>query len=159
MSVRILALFLAGACMAWAQRYTGPRPPQPDLLYLLHASSLVATEVAEAQQQDGKKETTTYWVAGAESKAKTPLAEPIFLLASEKILPDTLELYRFEVKGGRRELTLTQRRSRGGPRPIRMSVTRLDSGLYRLEASETLENGEYGISPNTSNKVFCFQVY
>jgi hypothetical protein len=42
---------------------------------------------------------------------------------------------------------------------LRLSVTRLDRGMYRIEASETLENGEYSISPNDSNRVFCFQVY
>jgi len=33
------------------------------------------------------------------------------------------------------------------------------SGSYRIEASETLENGQYSISPNDSNHVFCFEVY
>ena len=148
-----------GAGAVWAQKYSGPKPPKPDVVYLLHASNLVATEVAEAKQQDGKKDATTYWVSGPASNAKTPLAEPIFLLASGKLQPDSLELYRFDVKNGRRELTLEQKRSRNGPRPLRMSVTKIENGLYRLEASETLENGEYGLSPSGSNTVFCFQVY
>ena len=152
-------LVLLGVGTLLAQKYTGPRPPQTDTVYLLHAVNLVATEVAEAQQQDGKKDSTTYWVSGPASSAKTPLAEPIFLLASEKLQPDNLELYKFEVKNGRRELTLAQKGRRGGPRPLRLSVTRLESNLYRIEASETLENGEYGLSPTGSNRVYCFQVY
>lgn len=143
---------------AWAQKYAGPRPAKTDVVYLLHASNLVQTEVQEAQQ-DGKKDSTTYGVAGATSSARTPLAEPIFVLASDKISPESLELYKFDVKNGRRELTLQEKRKRGGPRPLRVSVTKLDTGLYKLEASETLENGEYGLSPSGSNRVFCFQVY
>jgi hypothetical protein len=141
-----------------AQKYDGPRPPQKDVVYLLHASNLVPTEVQEAQQE-GKKDSTTYSVPGTSSSARTPLAEPIFVIASEKISAESLELYKFEVKSGKRELTMQEKRRRGGPRPFRVSVTRLDNGLYKLEASETLENGEYGLSPSGSNKVFCFQVY
>jgi hypothetical protein len=159
MSVRWIALLALCAAAAWGETYNGPKPPKTDVVYLLHASNLVETEVSEAKVQDGKKDTTTYFVAGASSPAKTPLAEPIFLLASDKILPESLELYRFEIKNGRRELTLAQKRSRSGPRPVRMTVSKVSSGLYRIEASETLENGEYGLSPNGSNKVFCFQVY
>jgi hypothetical protein len=158
MNIRLLALLLIAASAVWAQKYSGPKPPKTDVVYLLHASTLVETEAGEAKQQDGKKDTTTYVVAGTASTAKTPLAEPIFLLASDKLAADSLELYRFEVKNGRRELSTVQK-SRNGPRPLRMSVTKIDNGLYRIEASETLENGEYSISPTNSNKVFCFQVY
>ena len=156
--VRSLLLWLVILCPLWAQKYDGPRPPKKDVVYLLHASNLVATEVQEAQQE-GKKDSTTYSVAGAASPARTPLAEPIFVLASDKISAESLELYKFDVKNGKRELTMQEKRRRGGPRPFHVTVTRLDAGLYKLEASETLENGEYGLSPSGSNRVFCFQVY
>ena len=69
----------------------------------------IVTEVTEAQQEN-KKDENTFSVAGAASSARTPVAEPIFLLRSEKIKPDALELYRFEVKNGRRQLTLSRKR-------------------------------------------------
>jgi hypothetical protein len=153
-----LALLLVGASALWAQKYTGPRPPQPDMLYLVHADNLVPTEASDAKQESKKNE-TTFTIAGASSTARTPLAEPIFIIQSDKIVPDRLELYRVEVKSGHREVTMAPKRTRGGPRPLRLSVTRLDRDLYRIEASETLENGEYSISPSDSNRVFCFQVY
>ncbi len=143
---------------ASAQKYTGPRPPRPDVLYLVHADNLVPTEIAEAKQ-DSKKNEMTFSISGASSPARTPLAEPIFIIESDKISPERLELYRMDVKSGRREVTMTQKRARGGPRPLRLSVTRIEKGLYRVEASETLENGQYSISPNDSNHVFCFEVY
>jgi hypothetical protein len=142
----------------WAQKYTGPRPPQPDMLYLVHADNLVPTEVSDAKQESKKNE-TTFTIAGANSTARTPLAEPIFIMQADKIDPERLELYRVEVKNGHREVSMAPKRTRGGPRPLRLSVTRLDRGMDRIEASETLENGEYSISPNDSNRVFCFQVY
>ena len=71
---------------------------------------------------------------------------------------DALELYRFEVKNGRRQLTLSRKRSdKSGP--FHLSITKLDKDLYRVEADEVLENGEYSLSPNGSNVVFCFQIY
>jgi hypothetical protein len=36
---------------------------------------------------------------------------------------------------------------------------RLDKDLYKLEAVESLEPGEYSLSPEGSDQVFCFQVY
>jgi hypothetical protein len=153
-----IALLLVSSAVTWAQKYTGPRPAQADMVYLVHADNLVPTEVADAKQESKKNE-ATYTIAGAASSARTPLAEPIFLIQSDKIQPDRLELYRLDVKNGHREVTMAQRRLRGGPRPLRLTVTRLDGGLYRIEASETLENGEYSLSPNDSNHVFCFEVY
>ena len=40
-----------------------------------------------------------------------------------------------------------------------MEATRIGDKLYRLEVEESLEPGEYSISPEGSNQVFCFQVY
>jgi hypothetical protein len=140
-----------------ADDYTGPRPPKPDVLYLVHASNLVPTEVTEASQE-GKKDDSTFSVAGAASSARTPLSEPIFLLRSEKIKPDALELYRFDVKNGRRQLTLSKKR-KDNSGPFHLSITKLDKDLYRVEADEALENGEYSLSPNGSNAVFCFEIY
>jgi hypothetical protein len=142
------------AAIAFGQAYTGPRPPKPDMVYLVHADNLVPTEAAEARQ-----EKLTFIVAGTTSTARTPLAEPIFLLEADKIQAQSLELYKMEVKGGKREVTVVQRRTRGGPRPVRLTVTHLDGKLYKIEAAEELENGEYALSPNGSNTVFCFEVY
>ena len=159
MATRIhLILATLAVLTASAQSYKGPRPPKADVVYLVHASNLVPTEVSEARE-DTKKNTTTYSVAGASSPARTPLAEPIFMLMSDRINAESLELYRMDVKNGQREVSTSQKRTRGGPRAFRVSVTRLDRGLYKLEASETLENGEYALTPSGSNKVFCFEVY
>lgn len=155
--MRFVPLLLLATLAAAADDYTGPRPPKPDVLYLVHASNLLPTEVTEAQQ-DGKKDETTFSVSGAASSARTPLAEPIFLLRSEKIKPNALELYRFEVKNGRRQLTLSKKR-KDNSGPFHLSITKLDKDLYRVEADEALENGEYSLSPNGSNAVFCFQIY
>ena len=70
---RILPLVLAVAGAGFAQKYDGPRPPQPDLPYLKHADSLVATEAAEAKEEK-RKDDLLYIVEGASSSAKTPLS-------------------------------------------------------------------------------------
>ena len=153
----VFSFLLLATLAAGADDYTGPRPPKADVLYLVHASSLIPTETTEATQE-GKKDDTTFSVPGAASTVRTPLAEPIFLLRSEKIKPDALELYRFEVKNGRRQVTLSRKR-KDSSGPFHLSVTKLDRDLYRVEADEALENGEYSLSPSGSNAVFCFQVY
>lgn len=157
-STLVLLCASLGSLAFGAEKYTGPRPPKPDVLYLMHADNLVATEAAEAKQETGKKDETIYSMPGANSSARTPLVEPIFLIESDKILPERLELYRWEVKSGHREL-LVKSGKKGGTRPLHLSVTKLEGRLYRVEASEPLADGQYSVSPNDSNRVFCFEVF
>jgi hypothetical protein len=156
----ILLLTLAAALVPAQKKYNGPRPSKPDVLYLLHASNLVETEVQEAKEEKHKDD-TIYVVDGASSTARTPLAEPIFLIDSKKIQPDRLQLYRLETKNGRREVEFPppNKRRKDSNRPLHLSMKRISDGLYRIEANEYLQNGEYVITPEGSNEVFLFQVY
>lgn len=158
--MRFAILLLACAATLAAQKYTGPRPPKPDVLYLVHADNLVPTEITEANEEK-KKDDIIATVQGASSPARTPLAEPIFLIEADKLVPDKFELYKLESKNGRREVTLpaTAKRRKNAAEPVRISITRLEGRLYRVEASEILEPGEYGMSPAGTSTVFCFQVY
>jgi hypothetical protein len=147
---------VAAVCAAFAQKYDGPRPPKPDVPYLKHADNLVATEVAQAKEEK-RKDDTVYTIEGANSSAKTPLAEPIFVFQSVKLLPDKLQLFKLEIKNGHREIAFSKKK---GPEPIRVEVTRLSSdNLYKLEVDEQLAAGEYSLSPEGSNQVFCFSVF
>jgi hypothetical protein len=142
-----------------AEDYKGPRPPKSDIPYLLHAGDLVATEVTEASQETQKK-SATYTIPGASSPAKTPLAEPIFILESKDLDPAALELWRLDVHNGQRSVSIaggTHRKGSAGP--FHLSVTKIGDRLYRIEAQDMLENGEYSLSPAGSNRAYCFQVY
>jgi hypothetical protein len=141
-----------------ADKYTGPRPEKADVPYLLHASNLVQTEIGEAKEES-RKDGRAYVLSGASSPARTPLAEPIFLIRVEKLNPDKLALYPLEVKNGNREVFLPNRPKKDSARPVHTIITRVADGLFRLEANEGLENGEYALSPDGSNQVFAFQVY
>jgi hypothetical protein len=151
----ILALPACALCLL-AQKYSGPKPPKPDVPYLLHANNLLETEIGQAQEA-GRKDDITYTIAGAASPARTPLASPILLIRADKLSPERLDLYRMDVRNGHREITFSKKRSK--TRPIRLSVTRLGENMYRIEVDESLENGEYSITPSGSNQVFCFAVY
>jgi hypothetical protein len=157
MRLVILAL-LAAAGYAQSEKYTGPRPPKPDVPYLLHANKLVELDAAVAQQSE-RKDDTVFTVPGTASTAQTPLPEPIFVIASEKIAPDKLDMFRMTAKGGARELVIPKKPKRDSARPVRMTASRLEGNLYKLEAQEFLENGEYCMSPQGANSVFCFAVY
>lgn len=152
----ILPLIMGAALAASAQTaYTGPKPPKPDLPYLKHADQLVATEALSAKE-DKKKDSSVYTIDGAGSPAKTPLASPVFIFQSDKLKPEDLQLFRLETKGGHREITISKK----GPEPIRVEVTRLNvPNLFRLEVYNDLEAGQYSLSPNNSNQVFCFEVF
>ena len=160
MSVRKLLLAPVLLCpVLFAADYKGPLPPKPDLPYLLHASDLVPTEAVTASQSSQKK-SSTFTIQGASSAAKTPLAEPIFILETKSLDPASLELWRFEVRNGERSVSVTGGvHHKGASGPYHLSVTKIGDRLYRLEAQEMLENGEYSLSPAGSNQAFCFQIY
>jgi hypothetical protein len=156
---RTIALILFATATALGQKYNGPRPPKPDLPYLIHAEDLVATESTEAKEESRNKEDLAYVVRGASSPARTPLAGPMFLLEAVKLVPERLQLYKLEVKNGNREVFFSKKNRNKSARPLHLNVTRLAQGLFRVEVTESLENGEYSLTPEGSNQVFCFQVY
>ena len=158
MLVVALGCVCSGLFAAEEEKYSGPRPPKPDLPYLMHADNLIATEAGEAREDRKGKSDSTYTIPGAASSARTPLAEPVFLFQSDKIAPESLQLFRLEVKGGSREVVIGKKKS---GHPLHLSVKPLGGRLYRIEVNEGLglENGEYSLSPESSNTVFCFAVY
>ena len=157
MRIRCLALCLAGAFAAAAQNYSGPLPPRTDLPYLKHAENLVPTEALDAKEEKGKKGDVVYVIPGAASSARTPLASPVFLLEADKLVAAKLALYKLESRNGRREIVFSPKKQ---PKAIRVELTRLNADkLYRLEVEESLEPGEYALSAEGSNQVFCFQVF
>jgi hypothetical protein len=134
------------------------RPRKKDVPYLLEADKLIETEVQQATQSGSKKE-QTFSIPGTTSTARTSLPEPIFLFAPDRISADQLGLYKLQVTNGRREVTTGKRHSDEEETTFRLTLRRLDAGLYRIEAAEMLEPGEYALSPRGSNTAFCFTVY
>ena len=157
MTCRVVILLGAVATALLAQKYEGPRPAKPDIPYIKHADSLLATEVSEATEEK-RKDDILYVVPGAESTVKTPLASPILLFQSDKIVPDTLQLFKLETRNGRREILFSHKK-RQTAKPIRIDITRLGPDLYQVEVTSSLDKGEYSLSPDGSNRVFCVQVY
>jgi hypothetical protein len=140
--------------LAAALAQNEPKPEKPDLPYLKHATTLIATEAVAAKPEKHGND-TRYIITGANSPARTPLAAPIFLFQSDKIAADSLEFYRLESKGDHREIDY----SKSGPEPLRLIVTRLPGSLYRVEAYEGQEEGEYALRPRDSGTFFCFAIY
>jgi hypothetical protein len=154
----IAAAISVGGTLAAADKYTGPRPAKVDIPYLLHAANLVETEIGEAKEES-RKDGRAYILNGASSQVRTPLAEPIFLIRVEKLNPDKLALYPLEVKNGSREVFFPNRPKKDSVRAVHTIVTRVADGLFRVEANEGLDNGEYALSPDGTNQVFAFQIY
>ena len=134
-----------------------PTPEKADVPYLIHATNLVEVEQSTANEETQKND-QLYWVAGANSPVQTPLAGPQFLFKSGKINPQDFQLYGFESKNGRREV-LIRKKKKMVATPHFVSVFDAGPGLYRIRVDDTLANGEYCLTPNGSNAVFCFAVF
>ena len=150
-------LVTAGSLALAADKYSGPRPPKADILYLMHADTLIETEVGEAKEESRKGQNAAI-SSGASSPARTPLPEPVLLVKVDKLAVDKLAAYRYEVRNGNREVVIPTNK-RKNFKPIYSNVTRLEDGLYKVEVDQILEPGEYCFSPDGSNQTFSFQVY
>ncbi len=153
----VVPLLLAST--GFAEKYSGPKPPKPDVPYIVHADNLVETEVLEAKEQKSKKDVMTYVIPGGNSTAKTPLASPIFLIQADKIAADKLQLFQLTSKGGQREVVFSKK-GKQSAQPLIINVNPLGSdNLFRIEVDQTLKPGEYALTPDGSNQVFCFAVF
>jgi hypothetical protein len=133
-------------------------PGKSDTPYLLQAGNLVELTAVVAGEEKKKNE-ITYFVPGASSTVRTPLAGPEFMLLSENLDPNVVRLYPFEVRNGRRQITFNEKKQKQNPVPIILSVFPVSKGLYKIRVDESLERGEYALTPDDSNDVFCFSVY
>jgi hypothetical protein len=134
-----------------------PKPDKKDVLYLVHASSLVQTEVVRPMPKDSG-DSTTWSIPGASSLARTPLALPIMTIDAAAIAPEKLQMYQFQQNGSRRELTL-KKKGASEAEPILIMVSNISGSLYRVEVVNEVPNGEYGLTVPGSNQFFCFSVF
>ena len=152
----LVVLTFAGLTLA-ADKYMGPRPPKADVPYLLHADNLIETEAGVATTET-RKDATFAVLKGATSPAKTPLAEPIFIIRTDKFSPEKFEAYKLTAANGQREVMIGHKKPKNVQRPIHLAITRLDDRLYRIEVDEPLENGEYTLTPQGSDDTFSFSI-
>jgi len=153
-----LAVLVLGLPALAQSKYTGPRPDKADVVYLQHVDKLIETETGQATQSEEKNK-TVYRVPGASSPVRTPMAEPILLFKSDRINPDKLTMYRMTVEGGQRVLSFPNKPGKDSPKPVYIIVTPLDRGLFKIEVNDFMDDGEYGLSPEGSNAVYCFSTF
>lgn len=134
-----------------------PKPPKGDVPYVIHATSLMEIEVNQAGQEETKKE-TIFHVPGTNSTARTPLGFPEFLFAPESIDPRTLQLFEMTPGKGRREI-LYRKKKKILAQPLILEVqdTEMD-GVVKIRVKSPLRPGEYCLTPDGTNDVFCFAV-
>ncbi len=155
----MIAVALAVPFAAWAEMpYQGAKPAKKDVPYLVLGDQLLETEASEANQLE-EKNRTTYSVKGASSSARTPLAEPAFLLMPGDMKPESLSLYPMKVDKGNRSVTFNAKPKKDDPRPIPLLFHPRKDGTMMIESNQFLDPGEYCLSPQGANTVFCFQVY
>ena len=155
----ILALVLLPVAGAQQRNREVVKPPKTDLSYLIHADNLLPTEHAQAQEDASKKNQVRFWVAGASSSAKTPLAGPSFLFQGETIDPRSLSLFAFEVRNGQREVLFLQKKKKKSAKPFFTSIHPVGEGVVKIQVDASLAVGEYRLTPEGLNDVFCFSVF
>jgi hypothetical protein len=152
----LLAVSLLSAQSTGRRKSALPDPPKKDVPYIIHAGNLVETEIGQAKQESRKDE-VAYAIPGPGSSVRTPLAGPEFLFESETISPDRLQLYKLESKNGRREVTVL-RKKKPVAKPIRLSVFQVQGKVFKIRVDDSLASGEYALSPDGSDTVFCFAI-
>jgi hypothetical protein len=152
-----LIAFSVTVILSAQQKYTGPPPPKDNVPYLVHADNLVETEIKTASQQT-KKDDTIYLIPGDKSTARTPLASPTLVILAAGMDVDKLQLFHLEVKNDHREVTF-RKKGKGGTVPLKTNITKVSGNLYQIEVADSLPPGEYSLSPDGTNDVFCFAVY
>lgn len=158
-AIAVCLLFALLPVAVWAEMpYLGPAPSKTDHVYLVLGDRLVESEELEASQSE-QKNRTVYTVSGASSFARTPLAEPAFLLKPGTMRPETLSLYQMKVEKGARSITFNAKPKKDDPRSIPLLFHPRKDGTTLIETNQFLEDGEYCLSPQGANTVFCFQVY
>lgn len=159
-----LVTLLAWCCVTLAAQQDGglnrlglPNPPKQDVPFLIHGSQLVELDRAAATMEESKNQ-VRYWIPGAAAAAKTPLAAPDFLFDSGEVDPRDLELYRFEVVKGRREL-LYRRKKKVVAEPYFLNLEGVEERVVRIRINASLQPGEYGITPRGQDSVYTFSVF
>ena len=154
--VALLTAVLPAAAQPVNPKSGLPNPPKPDTPYLIHASILLETERNEAKEET-RRDDQLYYVPGTTSGVKTPLAGPEFLFQSETVAPERLQLFKLEVRSGRREVVVA-RKKKPVAQPGRLSVFRLEPKLSKVRVDDSLTPGEYCLTPDGSNAIFGFTV-
>ncbi len=154
--ITIAILFVA--YLVGQPKYTGPKPPKKNVPYLVHAGNPVETEVSTAFQIINN-DLITYVISGEKSTARTPLASPIFVIEPAALTDvEKFRLFRLEAKDGHRTVTFHNKGLRGAM-PLRIQITPIPGGLYQIEVADTLSPGQYALTPDGTNEVFCFEVF
>lgn len=155
--LRLACVVILAGLVCAQDGYRGPVPERRDFPFLVHADNLLATEAGTAREEL-LKDGMIYVIPGERSPSRTPLACPVFVIAADAAEVEKLRLFRLRVRSEHREIAFS-RRDRSGGALFRTAVTRVGGGLYRISVVDSLEAGEYALSPDGSDAVFCFEVY
>lgn len=154
---RAAVVILCVGLLSAQEAYNGPVPAHRNVPYLVHADSLVETEAGSARERL-LKDGMIYFVPGDRSPSRTPLACPTLVIDADGAEVEKLRLFRLRVRGDHREIAFSRRDKSGGA-VLRTHVTRISGGIYRVSVLDSLEPGEYALSPDGSDAVFCFAVF
>ncbi|HEY4084705.1 MAG TPA: hypothetical protein VGM43_02145 [Bryobacteraceae bacterium] len=156
-AIAVLLATLVALPAAAQQRYTGGPPPKKNVPFIVQADNLIETESVRATEQK-KKDDTIYTMSGDKSTARTPLASPMLVIDADGLDATKLQLFRLEVKNGHREITF-KKKGKGSAVPLNIEASKVRGNLFQIRVVDSLDPGEYSLSPDGSNDAFCFEVF
>lgn len=84
--------------------------------------------------------------------------QPLLVIDADSMDATKLQLFRLEVKNGHREITF-KKKGKGDAMPLNIEVAKVRGTLFQIRVLDSLDPGEYSLSPDGSNDAFCFEVF
>lgn len=157
-----LVLVLSLSSVVSAQEGKVPEPQYSSVFYYLRPSGETVELERQAPDQIPKGSKVLLVIPGEKSPVRFSAGDDMqFVVRVEedfdKATP-TLQLFRFDVQHGRRELLVKIEDLRKNKAGLKLSAEKYGTSSVKLGPSQNLAPGEYCVSRSTINQGFCFGV-
>lgn len=142
-----------GTLMPPARLKELPSPALPDALYANVNGQAVALS-REKSKREKSGQIVSYTLLAQPSAVDVASRSPLFVLRLEKTSATGWELFRVQVRDGKRVISIDTT-AQSPSVPIRVLTA---NELIQIEPVTPLDQGQYCMSARNSNDVFCFKV-
>jgi len=169
MFMQKLAVIIALSLSFCAAQTAATKPPEPESIGIYFYLDPATQTLKRLPMEDYKKHTGTGWTTVTDNVKIAGSASSFHISASDKIAfifkasadeAERARLYRFTVKGDKREYELGKwkRRDFTPNRGIVVDIVKYGESSYKLTPETTLEPGEYALTMHENDRVFTFSV-
>ena len=170
MFMRTWVILLALSLSACAAQTVADKMPEPESIGVFFYLDSTTQALKRLPKEDWKKHSKAGWTTvstdlkldGPSSPFRIPAAaKTVFVLRASEDSAEKTKLYRFDVKGGRREYEIGKWKRRDFvPNPgISVDISKFGESSYKIVPESPLGPGEYAMfTGDTQSVVFTFGV-